>query len=155
MRELEALAPYPGPGPFDLDKLTIERKWSVRYGALAAGRDNADFYFHSGRLSPEYTAADRKAWDDGSAFTMTTRFPQLADLSFAELRRVDTPVIMFLGRHDYTTPPQIAADWMERLQAPKKSVVWFEHSAHLPMVEEPGRVFAALLEHVLPLARDR
>lgn len=153
VRELEALRPYPGPGAFDLKKLETERKWNIRFGGLAAGRDNADFYFRAPRLSPEYTAADRKAWDDGSAFTMKTMFPQLADISFAKLDQIDTAVFMFLGRQDYTTPSPIAADWLERLRAPRKSLVWFEHSAHLPFIEEPGRVFEALLTQVRPLSR--
>jgi proline iminopeptidase len=41
---------------------------------------------------------------------------------------------------------------MERLKAPKKVTVWFENSAHLHIIEEPGHVLAALLEHVRPLA---
>ena len=153
VRELEALRPYPGPGAFDLKKLEIERKWNVRLGGLAAGRDNADFYFRAPRLSPEYTAADRQAWTDGSAFTMKTMFPQLAEISFVNLKRIDTPVFMFLGRQDYTTPSPIAARWLDGLRAPRKGVVWFEHSAHLPFIEEPGRVFEALLTQVRPLRR--
>ncbi|MGV3479656.1 MAG: alpha/beta fold hydrolase [Sphingobium sp.] len=152
VRELEAIRPYPGPGAFDIAKMTTERKWSVHYGALAAGRDNADFYFRAPRLSPEYTPADRKAWDDGSAFTITTMFPQLADVSFAKLDRLDVPVLMLLGRQDYTTPSTITAQWMDRLRAPKKSIAWMEHSAHLPMIEEPGHVLSALLERARPLA---
>jgi pimeloyl-ACP methyl ester carboxylesterase len=155
VRELESIRPYPGPGPFNLDKLGIERKWSIRYGGLAAYRPDAEFYFHAGRISPDYTPADRKSWDEGSVFTMTTMFPQLADISFANLREVKTPVFMFLGRHDTTTPSQIAAAWLDRVKAPIKGVVWFEHSAHLPFLEEPGRAFAALLEKVLPLTQDR
>jgi hypothetical protein len=30
--------------------------------------------------------------------------------------------------------------------------LWFENSAHIPFVEEPGRFLAALLEHARPLA---
>ena len=152
LRELEAIQPYPGPGAFDIAKMTTERKWSIHYGELAAGRSDADFYFHAPRLAPQYTAADRKALDDGSAFTIETMFPQLADVTFADLHRLDVPTIVFLGRHDYTTPSAITAEWMQRLQAPKKTTVWFEHSAHLPMIEEPGRVLAALLQYVRPLA---
>ncbi|MDB5686831.1 MAG: alpha/beta hydrolase [Rhizorhabdus sp.] len=152
VRELEALRPYPGPGNFDIGKMTTERTWSIHYGALAAGRQDADFYFHAPRLSPEYSAADRKAWDDGSAFTIRTMFPQLAAVTFKDVHRIDTPLIFLLGRQDYTCPASIAAAWMEQVKAPKKSVIWFEHSAHLPMIEEPGRVFAALLEYALPLA---
>lgn len=153
VRELEALRPFPGPGAFDIGKMTTQRKWSVHYGALAAGREDANFYFRAPRLSPEYTPADRKAWSDGSAFTINTLFPQLADITFMDVDRLEVPVIMLLGRHDYTTPSPIAAAWMERLRAPQKATVWFEHSAHLPMVEEPGRVFAALLAEALPLAK--
>ncbi|MDR3414738.1 MAG: alpha/beta hydrolase [Nevskia sp.] len=150
--ELEALQPYPGFGPLDVDKMSTERKWSVHYGALAAGRQDADFYFHAPRLSPEYSAADRKAWDDGSAFTISTIWPKLADISFEDLHRLDVPVFLFLGRHDYTCPWPIADAWMKRLQAPAKKTVWFENSAHLPMIEEPGHVLLALVGEVRPLA---
>jgi len=61
-------------------------------------------------------------------------------------------VLMLLGRQDYTTPSTITAQWMDRLRAPKKSIVWMEHSAHLPMIEEPGHVLSALLERARPLA---
>lgn len=152
VRELEALRPYPGPGPFNLEKVDIERKWNLRFGGLAVGRSDIRFYFGPARLSPLYTPADRTAWDEGSQFTLKTMYPGLADVSFTDLRRVDTPVLMFLGRHDYTTPSSIAAEWMDRLEAPKKATVWFEHSAHLPMTEEPGHFFVALLEQALSLA---
>jgi pimeloyl-ACP methyl ester carboxylesterase len=33
---------------------------------------------------------------------------------------------------------QVAAEWFEKVKAPKKQLVWFENSAHLPMTEEPG-----------------
>ncbi len=152
VRELEAIQPYPGNGDFDVAKMSTERKWSIHYGGLAANRSDADFYFHAPRLAPQYSAADRKALDDGSAFTITTMFPKLAGVTFANLHRLDVPVVMFLGRHDNTTPSSIAAAWMQQLQAPKKTVVWFENSSHLPMIEEPGRTFAALLQDVRPLA---
>jgi proline iminopeptidase len=152
VRELEALKPYPGPGSFDIAKMTTERNWSIHYGALAAGRQDADFYFHAGRLSPEYTAADRKALDAGSDFSIATLWPKLSGISFKQVHRIDTPVFLFLGRHDYTVPAPIAATWMEQLSAPKKATIWFENSAHLPMFEEPGHMLAALLDRVRPLA---
>ena len=154
-RAIEALRPYPDAGAFVIDKADAWRRWSIGWGALAAYRGNADFYFDATKLSPEYTAADRKAWGAGSAFSVATLWPKLADVSFQDLHEVDVPLVFFLGRHDYTVPAPIAAAWMEEVRAPHKQVVWFEHSAHLPMVEEPGRVFAALLQDVLPLVGDQ
>lgn len=152
IRALEAIAPYPGSGAIDLGKLDVERKWSIRYGALAAGRDNADFYFDSPSLSPDYTPGDIQAWSDGSKFTMSTMFGQLASISFEPLTKLDVPVVLLLGRHDYTVPVPIAASWFTRLRAPQKKLIWFENSAHLPMVEEPGHVLRTLLDDVRPLA---
>ncbi len=152
VREVEALKPYPDAGAFTIEQADGWRKWAIGYGSLAAYRKDANFYLRAPRLSPEYTAADRKAWADGSLYSVTTLWPRLADLSFTRTRRIGAPVFMFLGRHDYTTPSPITAEWMARLSAPKKRVTWFEHSAHLPMIEEPGRVFAALVEQVRPLA---
>ncbi len=152
VRELEALKPYPGDAPLTIEKADAWRKWAIQYGALAANRPNADFYFDATRLSPEYTPADRKAWGDGSAFTVQTLIPRLSDLTFMKLKRVDVPLIFFLGRHDNMVPATIADAWLQRVQAPKKIAVWFENSAHLPMIEEPGRTLAALLQHARPLA---
>lgn len=153
--ELKAIAPYPGPGEFDLRKLDVERRWNVRYGGLLWNRPDPQFYFHLGRLSPEYTSVDRQAWDDGSAYTMKIVWPQLAVLSVDEVTRLDVPVVLLLGRHDTTTPSTIAARWLDRLHAPRKRLVWFENSAHVPIFEEPGRAFAALLNEVRPLADHR
>lgn len=150
--ELAAIAPYPGPGPLDIAKTGVERKWSAYYGGLAAGRRDSDFYTHIGRLSPEYGAADRKAWDASSEFTMARLWPTLATLSLDDIHRVDTPVLLFLGRHDTTTPPEIAERWLGRLKAPQRQVFWFDNSAHLPMMEEPGLMLDILVHQVRPLA---
>jgi proline iminopeptidase len=77
--------------------------------------------------------------------------PQLATVTFKDLNKLDIPVILFLDRHDYTTPSSIAAAWMERLKAPKKVAVWFENSAHLHILEEPVTFSPPFLEHVRPL----
>jgi proline iminopeptidase len=152
VRELEAIAPYPGDGPLDVAKMTTQRKWSVHYGGLAMHRKDADFYFRARRLSPEYTPEERVAIGAGSELTIGTMFPTLATTSMAEIGRLNVPVYMLLGRGDYTTPSTITAAWMKALKAPRKQVFWFENSAHLPMVEEPGLVLRAVVAHVRPEA---
>lgn len=154
VKALEGIAPYPGTGPLDVAKTGIERDINVRYGGLAWRRHGGDFYFHTGRLSPLYTTEDRQAWDAGSAFTMTTMWPKLADIDFLPLKRVDVPIVFLLGRHDTTTPSEIADRWLAAVRAPTKRIVWFENSAHLPIVEEPGRTLMALVDQVRPLAEE-
>lgn len=154
LAELEPLAPYPGPGPLAFDRLNVVRKWVMLYGGLAAYRDNADFYFRAARLHPDYDLADRQAIDAGGQLSVGTLLPELTEVDQTTIRATRFPVFMFLGRHDLTTPSTIAADWLERLDAPSKRVVWFEHSAHIAPHEEPGRFLVALVEDVLPAARE-
>lgn len=149
---IEALAPYPDSGPFTIQQADAWRTFANRYGSLAGERPDANFYFDATRLSPLYSPDDRRSWIAGSSFTVTTLWPRLADVSFLGVTRLEVPVIFLLGRKDITTPSTIASAWIDRLEAPVARTVWFEHSGHLPMVEEPGRVFAALLREVLPLA---
>jgi pimeloyl-ACP methyl ester carboxylesterase len=54
---------------------------------------------------------------------------------------------MAQGRRDQVAPPAAAERYAERLQAPHKQLVWFERSAHMPHLEEPGR-FRQLLAQV-------
>jgi proline iminopeptidase len=145
VRAITALKPYPDSGPFTIEQADAWRKYANRYGSLAGLRPDANFYFDSTKLSPLYSPADRQAWGKGTTFTVTTLWPRLANLSFASLHKLDTPVIFLLGRHDSTTPSSIAADWLGQLKSPQRMLCWFENSGHLPMIEEPGEVFAALL----------
>jgi pimeloyl-ACP methyl ester carboxylesterase len=114
-----------------------------------ADRNNPILIFvHGGPGAVEMPVAwaFQRPWED--YFTVVEWDQRGAGSSYLH---VGTPVIFFLGRHDYTCPWLIAEAWMKKLSAPKKKVVWFENSAHLPMIEEPGRVFAALIEDVGPL----
>lgn len=153
LAELEALAPYPGEPT--LARIEQQRKWVVRYGGLAAHRDNASSFFGATILAPEYDAEDMAAINDGSFGSVERLLPELSVIDLTTVRRVDFPVIMLLGRHDMTTPPEVAVDWLARLEAPAEHVVWFERSAHLAPLEEPGRVLVSLVEVVRPYAEAR
>nr|WP_197026688.1 hypothetical protein [Caulobacter sp. UNC358MFTsu5.1] len=46
----------------------------------------------------------------------------------------------------------MAYDWFQKLRAPQKHFVWFEHSGHEVMTEEPAKVLVSLLRYARPLA---
>ena len=60
IKELRAIAPYPGK-TLELDKINIERKWSVHFGGLSWRRDSYAYYYNATELSPDYTDADLAA----------------------------------------------------------------------------------------------
>jgi pimeloyl-ACP methyl ester carboxylesterase len=73
-----------------------------------------------------------------------------AELLGLDLRRsvprLEVPVFFLLGRHDRHVDARIAAAYYETLQAPRKSLVWFEESAHNVPFEEPERFQRTLVE---------
>jgi pimeloyl-ACP methyl ester carboxylesterase len=74
--------------------------------------------------------------------------PELTALDLTRtLPRLETPIVMIQGRHDQVAPAAAAERYAEVLDAPSKQLVWFEHSAHMPHLEEPER-FRDLLTQV-------
>jgi pimeloyl-ACP methyl ester carboxylesterase len=155
LAELKALAPYPGDGEIPFAKVNVVRKWVMAYGGLAAYRDNADFYFRAARLSPLYDYADRLAIDQGGQLSVPALLPDMVAVDHTKIAATKFPIFMFLGRHDITTPSSVIEPWLARLKAPKKELVWFENSAHLPPHEEPGKFLVELVEKVRPLAVEK
>lgn len=63
--------------------------------------------------------------------------------------RIDVPVYFVSGRNDALTPPELIERYVEKLQAPRKRIIWFEHAGHLPPYEEPERFVSAMVDEVL------
>jgi proline iminopeptidase len=153
IKELKAIAPYPEEdGSIPIEKIGTERKWSVILGGLTYKRSTYDYYENLFRLSPEYTEQDVAAIDQGSALSLGPLLPVLASFNYSNVTRFRCPILLFEGRHDDTTPSEIAARWLERVKAPGKKLVWFENSSHMVMVEEPGRFLVHLVEDARPYA---
>jgi proline iminopeptidase len=153
IKELKAIAPYPeADGSVPIEKIGTERKWSVILGGLTYRRSTYGYYENLFRLSPEYTEQDVAAIDKGSALSLGPLLPVLSGFNYSNVTEFKCPILLFEGRHDDTTPSEIAARWLERVQAPGKKLVWFENSSHMVMVEEPGRFLVHLVQDARPYA---
>lgn len=153
IKELQAIAPYPGTAPWTLDRLSTRSKWEMYYGGLAYGRQNFDFDADAWELSPDYTEAELDAIGKGSLYTLKHLMKPLLEVDFDQVTHFDCPVILFVGQHDYTTSHELAEQWFTRLQAPSKHMVLFADSAHMVMQEQPGRFLMHLVTDALPLAQ--
>ena len=151
--ELESIAPYAhGDDPVDLDDLMLQRKWLNHYGGMMHNRTGGQAEAALARLSPEYDRDDLAALWVANDFSMEHLLQEALTLDMGRVERLDCPLILFLGRHDYNVSASTAAEWFERVQAPEKSLVWFEHSAHEMMVEEPGKTLVSLVRLAWPIA---
>ena len=150
--EMEAIAPYPGDQPITRERIIVARKWPQHYGGMTAYRAESPYYHRGPWLSPDYSAADVRAIDDGNGFTLWRVLPEFLAVDFSSVDKFPIPVVMLMGRHDYTTPSAPTAAWIDAVEAPCKAGVWFERSAHMVPWEEPGKTLVTLLETVHPIA---
>ncbi len=153
IRELEAIAPYANPGQIvPIKDLYIQRKWVGLYGGVMAYRRDNSADSALARLSPDYNDQEiRRIWE-GNEFATPYLLPELVALDLTTIHKLGVPLILFEGRHDRNVNSEVAAAWFDTVDAPEKHLVWFEHSAHIPMTEEPGKFFLSLIRFVRPIA---
>jgi proline iminopeptidase len=149
--DLESVAPYGGENPVPLAHLYTQRKWLNHYGGMMYGRTGGEAEAAAVRLSPEYTDADVMAVWEANAFSADRLLAEVLTLDMTAVTELECPLILFLGRHDHNVSSRLAAEWFKRVEAPSKSLVWFEHSAHEILVEEPGKSLVSLVRYALPL----
>ncbi|KRD39411.1 alpha/beta hydrolase [Lysobacter sp. Root916] len=154
IKEMQAIAPYPGDQPITRERIIAARKWAQHYGGLSAYRDTSLYYYRAPLLSPDYDDCDRAAVDEGNVFSLGRLLPEFLAVNMSQVREFPIPVLMFMGRHDYTTPSEPTDAWLSRVKAPYKQGVWFEHSSHMVPWEEPGKLLTSLLTYVRPLTDE-
>lgn len=148
--ELTALVPYPGTKPTAANVL-VERKWVARYGHLWSGRSDARSLAVAAMLSPDWNIRELLGNERAVQFTIDHLLDALWRIDFRDTK-FDCPIFFFAGRDDLNTPPELAAAYFERIEAPQKKLVWFENTAHMVPFERPGQTLVHLVNEVRPLA---
>ena len=160
LRELRAIAPYPPPNGFDLDKALLARKYARMYDGGWYGKPDFNLYFSLPEWGQEYTQADVEAylpalrWAEQQVLMAGRSQRQPGGRPTGRDGAFSVPVILMMGRYDLHTPYEAARVWFDRITSPNKKFITFERSSHYPMFEEPGRFLATLLTEVLPLTGE-
>ncbi|MCK9687376.1 alpha/beta fold hydrolase [Scleromatobacter humisilvae] len=152
--QLLAIAPYPrADGSVSVDQIITQRTWVIHYGGLTWGRPDFDYAQDAAKFSPEYTRQELNP-ENGIGESLPRLLPAMMAWDVRGVTRLDCPVFIFAGRHDYETPSALAETWLAALQAPRKGLVQFDKSAHMMELEEPGKVLVHLVNDVRPIAED-
>lgn len=150
--KLKANSPVKGEYPSQ-KAMMLQRDCLVRYGG-------SDYNHRDGLVkslllpllkTKEYTLGDVAKYARGALYLSDYLWGQVVNYHFGEtVKKLEVPVIITQGKHDYNTPSELAKEWFDALDAPFKKWIWFENSAHSPIKEESekwGReVVAALAE---------
>lgn len=103
-------------------------------------------------LSPEYSDEEARRVFEENGFSQDFLLSPVLSIDLNHVTKMDCPLIILAGRHDRSVNSYVAHEWFERVKAPTKHFVWFEHSAHEVMMEEPGKFLVTLVTHARPIA---
>lgn len=154
--DLERIAPFPDTAHPEntIRNLGTERRWLAHYG----GYYWANNVGHEGELnpfSPDYSDEELKARDVAQGYSIQNLWTELGEVDLRRDATFRLPVVFLQGRHDTGTSAVLLDQWFATVKAPKKTLVWFEDSAHMAYQEESGRFLVTLVNQVLPLtAKD-
>ena len=91
-------------------------------------------------FASEYGLIDSVNFMLGLMDTFNKVYPELYCVDLRESYiKLDVPIYFFLGRHDVNAPTDLAVEYYNILEVPKKELVWFEHSGHSPWLNETER----------------
>jgi len=90
--------------------------------------------------SSEYGLLDKINFFRGIINTYNDVYQQLYDIDLRkDYIKLEVPVYFFLGRYDVNAPTALVEEYEGILDVPEKKIVWFEHSAHNPWINEPEK----------------
>ena len=154
--ELEKIGP-PVDGQYKpvFEGLMAQRKLLNKYG----GHSTKKGCYFSGTVlpiltSPELSIRDKIGTANGYKVCLTNMWPTIVHYDFLkDCGPFQMPYYIFQGRLDQNTPASLVQAFYDSVEAPDKDLVWFEHSAHGPMGEEPVKFKKLMREKFLNIAR--
>ena len=87
-------------------------------------------------------------WLKGFMYSCSRLGNTLFETNLNNITKLDIPVYFFVGRHDWSLPTIVTEEFVNKLTAPKKELVWFENSGHEPLEEEPANFNKAIIDRI-------
>ena len=155
--ELERIGP-PVDGQYKpvFEGLMTQRKIMKKYGGHSTKKGG---YF-SGTVIPILTSSELSLRDKygtakGYKVCLSRMWPTIVHYDFVkDCGPFQMPYYIFQGRLDRNTPASLVQEFYDAIEAPDKDLVWFEHSAHGPMGEEPEKFKGLMREKFLKIAKE-
>ncbi|MFW9881718.1 MAG: alpha/beta hydrolase family protein [Candidatus Thorarchaeota archaeon] len=95
------------------------------------------------KKSPYYFEGYLELLQKGKRFSAENvgKNPSRFGSEFEYIKQVSVPLYFFEGKHDHVVAcsPKLVEEFVRKVKAPKKEIVWFLNSAHYVPVEEPEK----------------
>jgi len=159
LEELESIgAPVNGDYSDPIHDIPLQRKWVNEFGGAAYEKSTMEilrmlilpiFTFR------EYKMADKLNYVKGMLFTQRLLWNEMLNHQLVdEVKKVEIPIYIFQGVHDYQTVYSEAKVYFDSIQAPVKEFFTFQNSAHmLPYNSEKDKFHKIMIEQIQPIGK--
>ncbi len=90
--------------------------------------------------SPYYDTVTKNLYYENAFASTNILIQDIMQVSFLNhIKEFQLPVFFLAGRFDYHTPLELMEEYYKCMRAPMKELIVFEHSGHLPQLEETKR----------------
>lgn len=86
-----------------------------------------------------YTLGEKLNYLRGTMFSLNMFHEVIDDNLFETSTRFEIPIYIIQGKYDYQVSYDLAKEYLDSIDAPKKAFFTFDESAHSPNLEEPER----------------
>lgn len=133
-----------------VEDLLFQRACVARYGGTFFNPAIDKALFKKYFQSHEYSLLDLRRLKQGSNWSLSMMWNQALEWDLPrQIPALEVPAFFLHGRCDRVTPTELVQDYVDRLDAPLKKLLWFERSGHCPLFEEPERFQQLLVGELL------
>lgn len=139
------------PIPASYIRYRDEAMHDLGVGTMREMKDVITGVFIPSLLFEEYTLGDKLGlWRGKARSGISSMWDVIVDTDLRETStRFQVPMYFLHGMHDRTVSLDLARDWYERIDAPRKAFFTFERSAHSPIFEEPAECVRLIETEIL------
>ncbi|MEA5047960.1 MAG: alpha/beta hydrolase [Eubacteriales bacterium] len=134
------------------DGMMTQRRVMMKYGGYsqsAKKRSYSRSFVIPVLLSGEYSIRDLYGLVRGYKYVLTEMWGAVGATDFPKTcTEFAVPYFVFDGMLDQNTPASLVQAWFDSIRAPQKELIWFEHSGHNPMGDEPERFKQLLVDRL-------
>lgn len=123
---------------------------SFELGGMHTDLNLTDQLIELCRTSAEYNSTDLANLNECAVYSRNALMGEILQANLMEyIVDVSVPVYFMLGRNDMVLSPYLSEEYFNKIHAPIKKIVWFEHSAHDLMFAENERFQIKIIELAL------
>lgn len=155
LKVLKEIGP-PVNGFYKDDKLLLQRNYLNKFGGILYGKYGNSVINTLPKIPcmfKEYDFFTMLNYVSANEYCLSQPLGQEKVDFLNEVRDLDIPIFLTMGKYDYNTVSSLAEQWLDQLDAPYKKFYLFEKSGHTPQWEESEKWNKLFVDEILEFVK--